>query len=61
MLSRARPVKLLLYDYYSSFQTGRVFGTASGTFGSVVKVSKQSLVMVDGTVFVRANIYLPFH
>ena len=34
---------------------------ASGTFGSVVKVSKQSLVMVDGTVYVRANIYLTFH
>ena len=34
---------------------------ASGTFGSVVKVSQQSLVMVDGTVYVRANIYLTFY
>ena len=33
----------------------------SGTSGSVVQVSKQSLVMVDGTVYVRANMYLTFH
>ena len=32
---------------------------ASGTFGSVVKVSQHSL-MVGGTVYVRANIYLTF-
>ena len=30
---------------------------ASGTFGSVVKVSQHSL-MVGGTVYVRANIFL---
>ena len=33
---------------------------ASGTFGSVVKVSLQ-LLMVGGTVNARANIYLTVH
>ena len=33
---------------------------ASGTFGSVVKVSQQ-LLMVGGTVNARANIYLNVH
>ena len=33
---------------------------ASGTFGSVVKVSQQ-LLMVGGTVNARANIYLTVH
>ena len=33
---------------------------ASGTFGSVVKVSQQ-LLMVGGTANVRANFYLTFH
>ena len=64
MLSRARHVKLLLYDYFRVFKQNEFLElsrVASGSFGSVVKVSKQSLVMVDGTVYVRANIYLPFH